>query len=185
MIILASQSPRRKELLSLITDDFIVCPAEGEENKDSFIDPSDLVMSLSQQKALEVGKKYNDDVIIGADTIVVCEGQVLGKPKNPDDSRRMLRLLSGRTHGVYTGTSIYKSGKIYSFYQKTDVTFYNLTDEEIEWYISTGEPSDKAGAYGIQGYGALLIKEINGDFYTVMGLSVGKLKRELEKIIDL
>ena len=185
MIILASQSPRRKELLSLITEDFIICPAEGEEKKDLSISPSDLVMNLSQQKALEVGQKYKNDVIIGADTIVVCEGEVLGKPVDEEDSRRMLSLLSGRTHGVYTGTSIYKNGKISSFYQKTDVTFFDLTDEEIEWYISTGEPSDKAGAYGIQGYGALLIKEINGDFYTVMGLSVGKLKRELIKIIDL
>lgn len=185
MIILASQSPRRKELLSLVTKEFIICPAQGEEKNDSLMSPSDLVMSLSRQKASEIAGQYKDDIIIGADTLVIYEDQVLGKPVDDDDARHMLKLLSGKVHSVYTGVSIIQGQKISSFYQKTDVEFFDLTDEEINWYIGTGEPSDKAGAYGIQGYGALLIKGINGDFYTVMGLPVGKLKRELDKFINL
>lgn len=182
MIVLASQSPRRKELLSLITEDFTVCPAQGDELVSPGMSPEETVMKLAEGKAAEVQLKYPDDVIIGSDTVVVYNGEILGKPADRDDAYRMLRMLSGRTHSVFTGTSVIRGGERSTFFCETRVTFYELSDGEIERYLDTNEPFDKAGAYGIQGYGALLVKEISGDYYTVMGLSAGELYRTMKKM---
>lgn len=204
-IILASGSPRRKELLEQMGLTFEVCPAKGEEVITTTI-PSDVVAELSKQKAEEIAggilswiengcKKElscpQDVLVIGADTVVAFEGKILGKPKDEADAKRMLSILSGNTHSVFTGVTfvfIDQSGKTgeYTFYEKTDVTMYDMSEEEIEGYIATGEPMDKAGAYGIQGKGAIYIQGICGDFYNVMGLPIGKLYQELRKLgIDI
>lgn len=204
-IILASGSPRRKELLEQMGLTFEVCPAKGEEVITTTI-PSDVVAELSRQKAEEIAggilswiengcKKElscpQDVLVIGADTVVAFEGKILGKPKDEADAKRMLSMLSGNTHSVFTGVTfvfIDQSGKTgeYTFYEKTDVTMYDMSEEEIERYIATGEPMDKAGAYGIQGKGAIYIQGILGDFYNVMGLPIGKLYQELRKLgIDI
>ena len=180
MIVLASKSPRRQELIRLITDDFTVASADAYETLPRPMSPSDAVMYLSEIKARPLADGKN--TVIGADTVVALEDSILGKPKDKDDAFRMLRSLSGKTHSVYTGVTIIKGEKTDTFFEKTDVEFYDLSDEEIADYISTGEPMDKAGAYGIQGYGALLVKKISGDFFNVVGLPVGKLNCELKKL---
>lgn len=179
MIILASQSPRRKELFSLITEDFKIIPAVGEEKADRSLPPSEYVMELAKHKALEVAEKYPEDVVIGSDTVVVINGEILGKPKDEADAKRMLRLLSGREHSVYTGVCLSCGGMNRNFCEETKVRFFTLSDREIEEYTASGEPFDKAGAYGIQGNGALLVSGITGDYYNVMGLPVGRLYREM------
>ncbi len=179
-MILASQSPRRRELLSLITADFRVIPARGEEILPDGISPKDAVILLSRQKAAEIYKEYKNDTIIASDTVVAIDGKILGKPVDEADAAEMLRLLSGRTHSVFTGVCIINpDGSENSFAEETTVEFWELSDEHIADYVSSGEPMDKAGAYGIQGSGALLVKRINGDYYNVMGLPVGRLYREL------
>ncbi len=204
-IILASGSPRRKELLEQMGLVFEVCPAKGEEVITTTV-PSDVVLELSKQKAEEVaggilswmenGCKKDlrcpqDVLVIGADTVVAFEGNILGKPKDEADAKHMLSMLSGKLHSVFTGVTfvfIDKSGKTgeYTFYEKTDVTMYEMSEKEIDGYIASGEPMDKAGAYGIQGKGAIYIREIAGDFYNVMGLPIGKLYQELRKLgIDI
>ena len=180
MIVLASKSPRRQELIRLITDDFTVASADADETLPCPMSPSDAVMYQSEIKARPLADGKN--TVIGADTVVALEGSILGKPKDKDDAFRMLRSLSGKTHSVYTGVTIIKGEKTDTFFEKTDVEFYDLSDEGIADYISTGEPMDKAGAYGIQGYGALLVKKISGDFFNVVGLPVGKLNCELKKL---
>lgn len=183
-LILASASPRRKELLSLITEDFTVIPAAGEEIMDGSLSCEEAVMSLARQKAEEVSGKYPDDIVIGADTTVFCGGRPLGKPEDAADAKRMLALLSGKEHCVITAAAIAQRGKAEKvFFQRTEVEFYPLTDEEINSYVKSGEPMDKAGAYGIQGRGALFIKGIRGDYYNVMGLPVGRIYRELAGIL--
>lgn len=182
MLILASKSPRRKELLSLITSDFEVIPATGEERADRSLTPSEYVTELAKHKAEEVAAKHREDVVIGADTVVAVDGEILGKPKDADDARRMLTLLSGREHYVYTGVCISTGSRNASFCEGTRVSFFSLSDHDIDGYIRTGEPFDKAGAYGIQGIGALLVSGITGDYYNVMGLPVGRLYRELLKL---
>lgn len=181
MIILASQSPRRKELFSLITEDFKIIPAVGEEKADRSLPPSEYVMELAKHKALEVAEKYPEDVVIGSDTVVVINGEILGKPKDEADAKRMLRLLSGREHSVYTGVCLSRGNMNRSFCEETKVRFFTLSDREIEEYTASGEPFDKAGAYGIQGTGALLVSGITGDYYNVMGLPVGRLYREMRE----
>lgn len=181
MIILASQSPRRKELFSLITEDFKIIPAVGEEKADRSLPPSEYVMELAKHKALEVAEKYPEDVVIGSDTVVVINGEILGKPKDEADAKRMLRLLSGREHSVYTGACLSRGNMNRSFCEETKVRFFTLSDREIEEYTASGEPFDKAGAYGIQGTGALLVSGITGDYYNVMGLPVGRLYREMRE----
>lgn len=198
-IILASGSPRRKELLEQIGIEFEVCPAKGEEVITSSI-PEEVVMELSKQKAEEVGAMvlaYNekneqlttpqDILVIGADTVVAYDGKILGKPKDEEDAKTTLRMLSGKTHSVYTGVAcvlIDKSGRTgeHVFYEKTDVTMYPMTEEEIERYVASGEPMDKAGSYAIQGKCAIHIKEIQGDYHNVVGLPVGRLYQELLSI---
>lgn len=182
MLILASKSPRRKELLSLITEDFSIIPAVGEEKADKSLPAGEYVRALAEHKAAEIAVSHRGDTVIGADTVVAVDGMILGKPKDAEDAKRMLRLLSGREHSVFTGVCIISSNRNASFFEETKVRFFELSDEEIDAYTATGEPFDKAGAYGIQDKGALLVSGITGDYYNVMGLPVGRLARELSKV---
>ncbi len=178
--ILASASPRRRELLKQIGVTFEVMPAKGEEviTKEQ---PEQAVMELSRQKAEEIAAGIQDEqvLVLGADTVVVYDGKILGKPKDEADARAMLSMLNGRTHSVFTGVTVIvmRNGKseIHSFYEETKVTMYPMTDAQISYYIQTGEPMDKAGAYGIQGKGAVFIEKINGDYNNVVGLPVAKI----------
>lgn len=179
-MILASQSPRRKELLGFISSDFKVIPAVGEERVPEGASPEETVLQLSRQKAEEIYKDHKNEMIIAADTIVTIDGEILGKPRDEQNAAKMLRKLSGRVHSVFTGVCvIFEDGRIQNFVEETKVEFYELTDDEINAYIATGDPMDKAGAYGIQEKGASNIKGIVGDFYNVMGLPVGRLARIL------
>lgn len=178
-LILASASPRRKELLNKITDDFLCIPADIDETVPENEKAENAPEYLSLKKAECVAESYPDSIVLGSDTGVFCDGVMLGKPCDRDDAVRMLKMLSGRTHSVITGCALVKGDKKVSFSCETKVTFYELSDMEIENYVSTGECDDKAGAYGIQGKGALLIKEIKGDYFNVVGLPVAMLYREL------
>ncbi|MDD3367283.1 MAG: Maf family protein [Lachnospiraceae bacterium] len=186
-IILASGSPRRKELLEQIGLAFQVIPAQGEE-KGTKENPAELVQELSYQKALEIAEgKLKDDhtVIIGADTVVSYWGNVMGKPVDEADAKRMLLLLQNQTHQVYTGVTLFwlENGIRHhvSFNECTDVTVYPMEEKQIQDYIESGEPMDKAGAYGIQGRFAAYIQAICGDYTNVVGLPVGRLYQELYK----
>lgn len=183
-IILASASPRRKELFSYITADFIVIPSDADESFPDTIPIEKAPEFVAEMKARAIADKYPYDLVIGCDTGVLIDGQMLGKPQNEEEACQMLSLLSGKTHRVITGCVLIKDGKVTSFSGITKVTFYSLSHEEILSYIETGEPFDKAGAYGIQGYGSLLIKEIHGDFFNVVGLPVARLKREIERLSE-
>lgn len=178
-IILASQSPRRRELLAAITQDFDVVVSRAVESVDWSIGPGQAVQFLALRKAREVAKERPASLVIGADTVVVLDDQVMGKPADGDDAAAMLRQLAGRDHLVYTGVGLVQGRKEHSFYCCTQVTFLPLSDQEIQDYVATGEPMDKAGAYGIQGKGALLVESIQGDYYNVMGLPLSRLNREL------
>ena len=179
-MILASQSPRRRELLAYIEPDFRVIPAVGEENIPDGATPEQAVLALSRQKAEEIATQYKDEIIIAADTVVAIDGKILGKPHSKAEAAEMLSTLSGRVHSVFTGVCvIFADGGIENFAEETKVEFYPLTDGEINSYIATGDPMDKAGAYGIQEKGAANVKGIVGDFYNVMGLPVGRLARIL------
>lgn len=182
-IILASASPRRKELFSFITKDFLVIPANTDESipNDTEIEKAPEVIAL--KKASVIAKSNNDSLVIGCDTGVLIEGKMLCKPYDEKDAFDMLKSLSGKAHKVITGCVLIMNGQILSFSETTKVSFYNLTDEEIYSYIKTKEPFDKAGAYGIQGFGSLLVKSVTGDFYNVVGLPVARLKREIDKFI--
>ena len=178
-IILASASPRRRELLAQIGLDFTVLPASGEEKLTKQI-PSEIVEELSSQKAEAVAEQIPDAIIIGADTVVCQDGEIMGKPKDEADALRMLRQLQGEMHSVFTGVTLIvkENGSVISkqtFSQETRVYLYAMTDEEIQDYIATGEPMDKAGAYGVQSRGALFVERIDGDFFNVMGLPVEQL----------
>lgn len=180
MLILASKSPRRKELLSLITTDFTVRAADVDETLPEGISPEDAVLYLSKIKAQAV---FNGtDMVIGADTIVVLDGKILGKPRNDEEAFSMLRELSGREHSVFTGVSVLNLNANIYFHRETKVKFCPLSDEEIWDYIKTGECSDKAGAYGIQGYGSRFVESINGDYFNVVGLPVSALYHALLKL---
>ena len=180
-LVLASQSPRRRELLSMIQKDFVVQSSSADETIPAGLQPHEAVMLLAQKKAEQVAESFPDGVVIGSDTVVVLDGQIMGKPKNHEDCVRMISSLSGREHQVYTGVAIVFQGKTETFHEFTDVKFYELTEEEINWYASLEEPYDKAGAYGIQGYGSLLVEGIRGDYYNVVGLPVASLNRHLKK----
>lgn len=182
-IILASGSPRRHELMKFITDDFEVKVSDAEEKTDFSQSPDKIVMSLAEQKCDAVLPLcVKDDTVISADTVVSIDGMILGKPKNADEAHLMLRQLSGRTHTVFTGVCISCPNVRVSFSERTEVVFYSLSDRDIENYIATGEPFDKAGAYGIQGKGALLVKGIRGDFYNVMGFPVAEVFRKMKEL---
>lgn len=179
-IILASQSPRRKELMGLFKIPFVIRVADVDETilKDEPADQA--VARLSRSKALAVPREA-DDVVIAADTVVVCDGQILGKPRDEADAFRMLRLLSGRAHQVMTGVTVLHRCEVRSHTEVTDIHFRELSDKEIRAYIDTGEPMDKAGSYGIQGGAALFAQRIEGDYFNVVGLPVcrlGQLLRE-------
>ncbi len=182
-IVLASASPRRKELLEMLGfADFKIFPAQGEEVVPPGLGPEELVKALSAQKAREVAASCEPDaLVIGADTIVWADSQVLGKPKSEEEAARMLRLLSGRAHQVFTGVTVIRNGREESRAEKSDVLFRDLGDEEILAYIATGEPMDKAGAYGAQGKAALFVKRIEGDFFNVMGLPLCCLGQMLKE----
>ena len=181
-LILASASPRRKELLSLFGIPFSIRVADIDETMDSGKLPFDEVGRVSRLKALAVPAEKTD-VVIAADTIVVCSGQVLGKPKTEEEAGAMLRLLSGRDHQVMTGVTIRRGETCETFTDVTDLHFRELTEGEIARYVASGEPMDKAGAYGIQGGAALFCQKMNGDYYNVMGLPVCRLLMTLRRMV--
>ena len=181
-LILASGSPRRKELLGLFGRPFLIRAADIDETMTPGGDPASQTGEVSRRKALAV-ERETDDIVIAADTIVVCDGKILGKPHTPREAAQMLRLLSGRSHQVMTGLTVLRGDRVRTVTEITDVRFRPLTDEEIDAYVATGEPMDKAGAYGIQGGGALFCTGIHGDYFNVMGLPVcrlGQLLREFD-----
>lgn len=179
-LVLASESPRRQELIQLLGLRAEIHPSGIAEDVTE-ADPSLLVQKLAFQKAEDVAKQYPKDyLVIGADTVVFFEDRILGKPKNEEDAYRMLSALSGRTHRVYTGVSLHFQGKKMGFYEKTEVQFVRLTEREIWDYIESKEPMDKAGAYGIQGRFAPFVKGIAGDYYNVMGLPLARLYQALK-----
>lgn len=189
-IILASASPRRRELMKLITPGFTVIPADIDETVPDGMDPFSYAAYVSEKKAEECAKKTaSDGIYIGCDTSVIAGDAILGKPASKEDAFRMLKLLSGKSHSVVTGVCIIgiKNGTEYkktAFSEATEVEFYELSDDEIINYVESGEPMDKAGAYGIQERGSLLVKKIAGDFFNVIGLPVARLSRELKKFTD-
>ena len=176
-IILASRSPRRIHLLRQIGIPFVVRESNVDETFQAGTAPDEIVRKLSLEKASSVAAELNSGIVIGADTIVVMGGEILGKPSSKDDAVRMLSLLAGKTHTVFTGFALLdvKSGKSIVGYEKTEVTFRALAAREIEEYVASGSPMDKAGAYGIQDdYGAVFVERINGCFYTVVGFPLSK-----------
>lgn len=182
-IVLASQSPRRRELMEQMGLCFTVAISTKPEQVEDGLSPAELCQSLARQKAEDVFLNHPDACVIGADTIVVLnDGMVLGKPKDEQDAKRMLSLLEGKTHTVYTGLSICVNGRNTTAYDSTAVTFSRMNEEEIRWYVSTGEPMDKAGAYGIQGLGCRFIERIDGNYFTVMGLPVQVLYQKLKEL---
>lgn len=186
--ILASASPRRRELLAKTGIDYTVIPSDVEEKITKTI-PHEVVMELAELKASDVFDKHGDDdtLVIGSDTIVVYKDEILGKPLDANDARDMLSMLADRTHQVYTGVALIsmKNGKkdVRTFYECTDVTFYPISRADIDKYVESGDPLDKAGSYGIQGDFAIHIKEIKGDYNNVVGLPVGRLYQELKETI--
>lgn len=202
-LILASASPRRKELLQQIGAEFQIFPAEGEEVVTG-TEPEQVVLDLSRQKAEEVAERLKESecefekkqkageeesregkIILGADTVVALDGEILGKPQNRADAVKMLQMLSGSVHSVFTGVTLIlqrkESEEVISFYEETKVFMYPMTEAEITAYVDTGEPLDKAGAYGIQGKGAVYIEKIAGDYNNVVGLPLAKIYQILLK----
>jgi len=173
-IILASSSPRRAKLLETIGVEYELAPSHVQERSHAGEAPPDYITRLARAKVIAVARKRESGLVIGADTIVVLDGRVLGKPEDAQDAERMLRQLSGRWHAVMTGVALYDiaSRREVADYDKTLVRFAQLTDKEIEWYIKTGEPLDKAGAYGIQGLGGMFVEEIAGNYFNVVGLPI-------------
>lgn len=177
MLILASKSPRRRELLSLITTDFEIESADVDETLPEGISPQDAVEYLSRIKAEPFDNRA--DIVIGADTVVAVDGRILGKPSDRLQAAEMLRSLSGRYHSVFTGVTIIKPEKTVTFSVETRVKFFDLSEAEINNYTATGECDDKAGAYGIQGKGSLFVEKIDGDYFNVVGLPISKLNKYL------
>lgn len=171
-IILASESPRRRELLSLMGLTFTVEPSDVQETPPRHDTVAKNVMELAQQKAQAVFCHHPDACVIGADTVVDLDGLVLGKPHTPEKAKAFLTRMQGRTHTVYTGVAVLTPGRTDLRYAKTEVTFMPMTEQEIDWYVSTGEPLDKAGAYGVQGPASVFVKEIKGNYFNVIGLPV-------------
>lgn len=180
-LILASQSPRRKELLSSLGYEYEVCPANIDESLPGGTESIYVPEILSREKALSVLRENPDAVVIGSDTVVICEGTILGKPGSKEEAKAMLTLLSGRKHTVATGLCVCSKEKTRSLVSVTDVYFHELSGALIDSYIKTGEPMDKAGAYGIQGVGSVLVRKIDGDYFTVMGLPVAQTARLLSE----
>ncbi|MBQ8202939.1 MAG: septum formation protein Maf [Clostridia bacterium] len=180
--ILASASPRRKELLERVIPYYVCLPADVDESIPEGIPANKAPEYLSLKKARHIAKDNPDAVIIGADTCVILDDKILGKPQSIEEAKEMLTCLSGKAHLVITGCSIVKGHKEITFSEVTEVEFYPLTEQEINEYIATGESMDKAGAYGIQGKGSLLVKGIAGDYFNVVGLPIARLAREIKKL---
>lgn len=178
-LILASASPRRADLLSNIGLEFDIEPSQIQERPHADEAPPDYITRIARAKVVAVARKRESGLIVGADTIVVLDGRMLGKPKDDEDARRMLRLLSGKWHAVMTGLALYDAAtkREVADYDKTLVRFAQMGEKEIDWYVGTGEPMDKAGAYGIQGFGGLFVEEIAGNYYNVVGLPIPLLYR--------
>lgn len=177
--ILASASPRRKEILEKAGYSFEIIVSDADENITEDLSPEKTVEVLAERKALSVWESNKDSVVFGCDTVVAIDGRILGKPTDDEDAFNMLKMLSGRTHTVSTGVCICSENKTEVFSNTTQVEFYPLSDETIRSYIASGEGKDKAGSYGIQGYGCVLVKEIKGDYFSVMGLPVSQSSRVL------
>lgn len=181
-LILASASPRRQELLNQIGLKFITDPSDIDETMPTISDFGNLVAKLALKKALAVGEKYENGIILGADTIVVLENEIFGKPADRNCAREMLSRLSGRWHSVFTGVALVDAATSQGInqFEESQVKFKSLTDFEIQHYIDSGEPMDKAGAYGIQGKGALFVEKICGDYYNIVGLPLFRLNNMLK-----
>ena len=180
-LILASQSPRRRELLGLFRLPFVIRVADIDETMDETASAYEEVARVSREKALAVSRGQ-DDVVIAADTIVVCQGKVLGKPHSPEEAAEMLSLLSGRDHQVMSGMTVLRGEKATTVTEVTDLHFRELSEKEIDEYVASGEPMDKAGAYGIQGGAALFCRRMEGDYYNVVGLPVCRLAEILREL---
>ena len=190
--ILASKSPRRKEILQNLGLDFEIVTSEADESFAQGTPPSDVVMMLSARKAAavkahlsEIGKDLSQTVIIAADTVVYADGEILGKPKDKEDSERMLSMLSGNTHSVLSGITVIYNGNSASAFEETLVRFSHMSDNEIKWYADSGEPDDKAGAYAIQGYASMWVESIEGCYFNVVGLPVACLKKLLARVFGI
>ena len=181
-LILASASPRRAELMKDMQIAFTCIPSCVEEHMDETLPVEKAIEQLALQKAQDVFEKHQDAIVIGSDTMVILDKKRLGKPKDANEAKEMLRQLSGNTHQVVTGVAILYDNQKILFHECSNVTFYDLDEEQIDWYIQTKEPFDKAGSYGIQGYGKLFVKEIKGDYFNIVGLPVAKLYRTLQNI---
>lgn len=177
--ILASASPRRKEILSNAGFRFDIIVSDCDENISEELSPEKTVEELAKRKAISVWENNRDSVVFGCDTVVAIDGRILGKPKDDEEAFQMLKSLSGRIHTVSTGVCICSKDRTEVFSNTTQVEFYELSDDTIRSYIASGETSDKAGAYGIQGYGNVLVKEIKGDYFSVMGLPAAQSARVL------
>lgn len=184
-LILASSSPRRAEILKKEKIEFDIRFPPNINEESATYDPVEHVLTLSKEKALSVSRHMEEGIILGADTIVVLDGEIMGKPQDKDEAFLILKKLSGKTHKVYTGITLLNkyNGKTVSDYDCTEVEFNQLEDERVEAYINSGEPMDKAGAYGIQGMGSFLVRRINGNLDNVIGLPTGKLKEMIIWII--
>jgi septum formation protein len=182
MLILASNSPRRKQILEMVGLKFKVVPSHFDETSLTLKNIYKLPYYLAKNKALTVAKEYPNDIILAADTDVFVDGKMLGKPNGPSGVKKILKHLSNKTHEVITGVTIVYKNKRISFESKTKVTFYKISDQEIKDYVKTKEPFDKSGAYAIQGYGARFIKKIDGDYYTIMGLPIARVIKELRSL---
>ena len=176
-IILASASPRRKELLSYITNEYTVIPSSVEETVPKGIPVLKQPEYLSKIKALDIAKDYPNDIVIGADTSVILGNEILGKPKDRADAERMLLNLSGKVHKVVTGCTVVKNGDVASFSVVSKVKFQKLTKAELEAYLGTDEPYDKAGSYAVQGKAGAFVEWIKGDYFNIVGLPISKLKK--------
>lgn len=179
-IILASQSPRRKELLGYITRDFITVPADIDETIPDGMGPKDYAIAMAEKKAKVISEQYPEHIVIGSDTIVALRDEIMGKPKNDQEAFDMLSKLSDGQHQVHTSVCLRQGKKILTKVFTATVSFFELTPKEIEKYVQTGEPFDKAGAYGIQGPAAVFVKEVVGDYYAIVGLPIGQVNQLLK-----
>lgn len=186
-ILLASKSPRRRKMLKELGIKYTLWNGEADETVTKEYKPHSLVKLLAKRKAMAAYKdvKRNDTLIISADTVVALNGKILGKPKDDDDARNMLRSMSGTHHSVYSGVAAIYNGRLVSDYQKTDIKFRDIDDKEIERYLKTGEHKDKAGSYGIQEKGGYFVEKVNGDINNVVGLPVLKLRNMILKEFDI
>ena len=185
-IVLASKSPRRKEILEVMGVDFEIDVADVDESVSDELSPVEAVCEISKRKAKKIAERHADDeIVISADTVVVIDGRIIGKPRDKQDAFNILKSLSGRTHEVYTGFTVCGKGVSKTDFEVTKVHFKNLCDEDIKRYIETGEPMDKAGAYGIQQKGNLFVEYIHGDYYNVVGFPISKICVTIKELFGI